>query len=147
MVHLGRKADLPASVQRELDQTIEQTRTNTGMTLALALNYGGRSEIVDAVQAIARRVRAGELAPEAVDETCVGSYLYTAGLPDPDLVIRTSGELRISNFLIWQGAYAEYYATPTLWPDFDREEFRKALVAYCQRERRFGKLAPPEQPS
>jgi len=77
----------------------------------------------------------------------IASYLYTAGLPDPDLVIRTSGELRISNFLIWQGAYAEYYATPTLWPDFDREEFRKALVAYCQRERRFGKLAPPEQPS
>jgi len=140
MVHLGRKADLPASVQRELDQTIEQTRTNTGMTLALALNYGGRSEIVDAVQAIARRVRAGELAPEAVDETCVGGHLYTAGLPDPDLLIRTAGEFRVSNFLLWQICYCEFYVTPALWPDFDEAALEQAVAAYARRDRRFGGL-------
>jgi len=141
--HLGELDGLPANLRRKLQHAVALTRNNERLILNIAFNYGGRDEIVRAV----RRIIADGLPPEAITEDVIASYLYTAGLPDPDLVIRTSGELRISNFLIWQGAYAEYYATPTLWPDFDREEFRKALVAYCQRERRFGKLAPPEQPS
>ncbi len=141
--HLGELDGLPANLRRKLQHAVALTRNNERLILNIAFNYGGRDEIVRAV----RRIIADGLPAEAITEDVIASYLYTAGLPDPDLVIRTSGELRISNFLIWQGAYAEYYATPTLWPDFDREEFRKALVAYCQRERRFGKLAPPEQPS
>ena len=146
MVHLGRKADLPPSVQRELNQTIEQTRANTGMTLALALNYGGRAEIVDAMRAIALQVRQGGLAPEAIDEACIDSHLYTAGLPDPDLLIRTASEFRVSNFLLWQICYSEFYVTPALWPDFGEAALEQALVAYAQRDRRFGGLCEKPWP-
>jgi len=145
LVHLGRKADLPDAVQQELDRTIELTRLNTGMTLALALNYGGRIEIVDAVRAIARQVRQGDLSPEAIDEACISGHLYTAGLPDPDLLIRTASELRVSNFLLWQICYSEFYVTPTLWPDFHEAALEQALVAYAQRDRRFGGLCRPDR--
>ncbi|NPV66671.1 MAG: isoprenyl transferase [Anaerolineae bacterium] len=138
--HLGEPDRLPVKLQQKVRHAIELTRNNDRLILNIAFNYGGRDEIVRAV----RRIIADGLPPEAITEDVISRYLYTAGLPDPDLIIRTSGELRISNFLLWQGAYAEYYATPTLWPDFDREEFRKALIDYCQRERRFGALAPPE---
>ncbi len=141
--HLGEPDRLPVKLQQKVRHAIELTRNNDRLILNIAFNYGGRDEIVRAV----RRIIADGLPPEAITEDVISRYLYTAGLPDPDLIIRTSGELRISNFLLWQGAYAEYYATPTLWPDFDREEFRKALIDYCQRERRFGALAPPESAS
>jgi undecaprenyl diphosphate synthase len=143
LVHLGRKADLPDAVRSELDRTIEQTGANTGMILALALNYGGRTEIVDAVRSIARQVRQGQLSPEAIDEACIRGHLYTAGLPDPDLLIRTASELRISNFLLWQICYSEFYVTPTFWPDFDETALEQALIAYAQRDRRFGGLCDP----
>ena len=139
--HLGELDRLPQILQRKVLQAIDKTKDNNRLILNIAFNYGGRDEIVRAV----RHMVEDGVAPEDITEERLSSYLYTAGLPDPDLIIRTSGELRISNFLIWQGAYAEYYATPTLWPDFNREELRKALLAYCQRERRFGKLAEPEQ--
>lgn len=139
--HLGELDRLPANLQRKVLQAIEKTKNNDRLILNLAFNYGGRDEIVRAV----RHMVEDGVTPEEITEERLSSYLYTAGLRDPDLIIRTSGELRISNFLIWQGAYAEYYATPTLWPDFDRNELRKALLAYCKRERRFGKLADPEQ--
>ncbi len=139
--HLGELDRLPGNLQRKVNQAIEKTRGNQRLILNIAFNYGGRDEIVRAV----RHMVADGLTPEEITEERLSSYLYTAGLPDPDLIIRTSGELRISNFLIWQGAYAEYYATPTLWPDFNRDELRKALLAYCRRERRFGKLAPEHQ--
>ncbi|GAB4572549.1 MAG: isoprenyl transferase [Anaerolineae bacterium] len=138
--HLGELDGLSKSLQRKVKAAIERTKDNDRLILNIAFNYGGRGEIVRAVQ---QMIRDG-LAPEDITEERLSSYLDTAGLPDPDFIIRTSGELRISNFLIWQGAYAEYYATPTLWPDFDREELRKALLEYCRRERRFGKLIPAE---
>jgi undecaprenyl diphosphate synthase len=140
LVHLGRKADLPEAVRRELDQTLELTRPNTGMTLALALNYGGRAEIVDAIRAMARDVQEGRLTPEAIDEACISRHLYTAGMPDPDLLIRTASELRISNFLLWQICYCEFYVTPTFWPSFDEAALEQALVHYAGRGRRFGGL-------
>ncbi len=136
--HLGELDRLPGNLQRKVRQAIEMTKDNDRLILNVAFNYGGRDEIVRAI----RHIVEDGIPPEDIDEALVSSYLYTAGLPDPDLIIRTSGELRISNFLIWQGAYSEHYYTPTLWPDFDREEFRKALVHYIQRERRFGKLEP-----
>ncbi|MBN2470394.1 MAG: isoprenyl transferase [Anaerolineae bacterium] len=138
--HLGEPDGLPKGLQRKVQQAIEKTKDNDRLILNIAFNYGGRDEIIRAV----RHMVADGVAPEEITEERLSSYLYTAGLPDPDLIIRTSGELRISNFLIWQGAYAEYYATPTLWPDFNRDELRKALLAYCKRERRFGKLETPE---
>jgi undecaprenyl diphosphate synthase len=108
------------------------------MTLTLALSYGGRREIVDAVQAIAKKVRRRELVPEEIDETTIQAHLYTGSLPDPDLLIRTSGEMRISNFLLWQLAYTEIYVTDVLWPDFRKQELQAALDAYAKRERRYG---------
>ncbi len=134
--HLGELERLPRHLQNKVRQAIELTKENDRLILNVAFNYGGRHEIVRAI----RHIVADGIPPEAIDEELVDRYLYTAGLPDPDLIIRTSGELRVSNFLIWQGAYAEYYSTPTLWPDFDREELHKALVQYGQRERRFGRL-------
>lgn len=136
--HLGELNRLPRKLQHKVLQAIERTKDNDRLILNVAFNYGGRDEIVHAIQSI---VNDGIPADE-IDEALVNSYLYTAGLPDPDLIVRTSGELRVSNFLIWQGAYAEYYAAPVLWPDFDREELRKALEHYARRERRFGKLVP-----
>ncbi len=142
---IGNLPQLPAAVQRELAQTIAATARGAEikMVLTLALSYGGRSEIVQAVQALARDLLAGRLKPAEIDAALLARYLYTADLPDPDLMIRTSGEYRLSNFLLWQAAYTELYVTDTLWPDFREEDFRAALDAYCQRDRRFG--LTPEQ--
>jgi undecaprenyl diphosphate synthase len=132
--HLGRMDGVRPGLQEKIRQAIELTRNNTTLILNIAFNYGGRQEILDAVRAIV----ADGVAPGDVDEALFSRYLYTAGQPDPDLIIRTSGEARISNFLLWQGAYAELYSTPVFWPDFDKNELRKALDHYANRERRFG---------
>jgi undecaprenyl diphosphate synthase len=138
--HAGRRDGLPPSVLRELDESVSVSSANTGMVLCLALNYGARAEITDAVRRLAARAAEGKLAPNAIDEAAISAALDTAGLPDPDLVIRTSGELRLSNFLLWQVSYAEFHVTDVFWPDFTETEFRKALVAYAHRHRRFGGL-------
>jgi undecaprenyl diphosphate synthase len=136
--HLGELDRLPGNLQRKVQEAIRNTCENDRLIVNVALNYGGRGEIVRAIQ---HMIKDG-IAPEDVTEDLVSSYLYTAGMPDPDLVIRTSGELRTSNFLTWQGAYSEYYYTPILWPDFGREAFRDALIEFSQRERRYGTLEP-----
>jgi undecaprenyl diphosphate synthase len=136
---LGRKHELDPSVQTELDRGIEATAGCRGMTFNIALNYSGRCEIVDACRRIVADWATGEHA--AIDEETIGRYLYTAGQPDPDLLIRTSGELRVSNFLLWQIAYAEIWVTPTLWPDFRRRDLLEAILAYQARERRYGGVA------
>jgi undecaprenyl diphosphate synthase len=135
---IGDLERLPAPVRRVLEETMATTAPGAQMTLTLALSYGGRSEIVHAVQTLARDLLAGRLRPEDIDIALFSRYLYTAALPDPDLIIRTSGEYRLSNFLLWQSAYSELYVTDTLWPDFREEEFLKALESYQQRERRYG---------
>jgi undecaprenyl diphosphate synthase len=127
---------------RAIGRAVERTAGNSRLVLNVAFNYGGRAEIVRAV----RRIVAEGLAVEAIDEACVSAHMETAGLPDPDLVVRTSGELRLSNFLLWQAAYAELYCTDTLWPDFDRAALRAALASYAQRERRFGLVSPSDPP-
>ncbi|MGQ9599885.1 MAG: isoprenyl transferase [Anaerolineae bacterium] len=132
--HIGRLDRLPRPLQKQVLDAIELTKNNRRITLNVAFDYGGRAEIVQAVQRI---IRDG-IPAEQVDEALISSYLYTAGQPDPDLIIRTSGEMRTSGFMMWQSAYAEYYITPVFWPDFNREELYKALVAYSQRDRRFG---------
>jgi undecaprenyl diphosphate synthase len=137
---VGDLSVLPASLRREIARSREETGRNTGIQFTVATNYGGRQEIVAACQTIARRVQEGTLSPEAIDESVFEGCLYTAGIPHPDLLIRTSGELRLSNFLLWQMAYAEIYVTRTLWPDFDRQQFHGALKEYQERERRFGKV-------
>ncbi len=137
---IGRIGDLPEPVQGLLYETIERTRDNDGMIFTLALSYGARMEIVDAVQRIISAVQAGELCADRLTPEIFNQYLYTAGLPDPDLLIRTSGELRISNFMLWQLAYTELYVSPVLWPDFTREHFYAALLEYQRRERRFGRV-------
>ncbi|RME86938.1 MAG: isoprenyl transferase [Anaerolineae bacterium] len=136
--HIGRLERLDPRLQEKVLQAIERTKDNDRLILNVAFNYGGRDEIVCAIQ---RMIRDGVKAEDVTAEL-VSRYLFTAGVPDPDLIIRTSGELRISNFLIWQAAYAEWYVTPTYWPDFDKEEFRRALEAYAQRDRRFGGISP-----
>ena len=135
---IGRISDLPASTRERLDKTMKMTRNNTGLILNLALNYGGRPEIVDAASALAKDVKAGKVGVEDIDEELFARYLYTKDLPDPDLLIRTSGELRISNFLLWQIAYAELCMIEKLWPDFKKADFKKAVSEYQRRERRFG---------
>ncbi|MFO7785710.1 MAG: isoprenyl transferase [Thermodesulfobacteriota bacterium] len=135
---IGRTNKLPEDVRNALFKTIEQTRHNRDMVLTLALSYGGRQELVDGMADLARRVKAGQLDPSAVSEETVSEALYTADMPDPDLLIRTSGEFRVSNFLLWQIAYTEIYVTPTLWPDFRKEEYLFAIADFQQRERRFG---------
>lgn len=142
LVQIGTRTGLPPEVLRELDQTADLSRSNTGMTLCLALNYGARAEITAAVRQLAGRVAAGALRPEDIDEQAISGALYTAGLPDPDLVIRTAGEMRVSNFLLWQISYAELHVTPVLWPDFRKEHFNAALVDYARRVRRFGGVVP-----
>jgi undecaprenyl diphosphate synthase len=137
---VGNLAALPPSLQDEIDQAVSQTKDNQGIEFTVATNYGGRQEIVQACRAIAEQVQQGHLAPADITEELFGRHLYTAGISDPDLLIRTSGEMRISNFLLWQLAYAEIYVTDTLWPDFDTSEFHQAIVAYQQRDRRFGKV-------
>jgi len=140
LVHLGRMAGLPESVRTELRRTMQLTRDNTGMVLALALNYGGRTEIVDAVRQVARDYKAGKVRLAEINEDSFGRYLYSAELSDPDLLIRTAGELRVSNFLLWQISYSEFYVTRTLWPDFTRRALERAILAYSRRDRRFGGL-------
>jgi len=135
---IGRKDELSADVQHELDIGIRQTATNRGMLFNIALNYGGRAEIVDA----AKRVLAAGIDPDDLDERRFGAFLYTAGQPDPDLLIRTSGEMRVSNFLLWQIAYSEIWVTETLWPDFRRRHLLEAVVAYQKRDRRYGGIKP-----
>ena len=134
--HLGHLERLPQNLRQAIENAIKLTRNNTEMTLSLAFDYGGRLEILDAVRSIV----ADEVPPQDIDEKLFNSYLYTADLPDVDLVVRTGGDLRISNFLLWQSAYSEYYFTSVLWPDFNIEELDKALLAYSQRQRRFGGL-------
>ncbi|HLQ76334.1 MAG TPA: polyprenyl diphosphate synthase, partial [Terriglobia bacterium] len=136
---IGRTEELDASVRAELQKAIDRTSANTGMVFNVALNYGGRAEIVDAVNAILKNADAS---PGPVTESDFASHLYTAGLPDPDLLIRTSGEMRISNFLLWQIAYAEIYVTEALWPDFGKKDLHAAIVAFQKRERRYGGLEP-----
>ena len=138
--HLGRLDRLSSELREAIVGSMELTAKNSGITLSVAFDYGGRGELVDAIQ---RMIREGTTA-EAVNEELVDQYLYTSELPDPDLVIRTAGEMRMSNFMLWQAAYAEYYTTTTLWPDFDVVEVDRALEAYRQRRRRFGALDPQE---
>ena len=138
---IGDLATLPQSCQRELAEAIELTKTGSRMTLVLALSYSGRWDLTQATRRMAVDVAAGRLQPEAVTEATITNYLATAGMPDPELLIRTSGEQRISNFLLWQLAYTELYITPELWPDFRRSHLRAAIVAYQRRERRFGKTS------
>ena len=135
---IGRLHKLPKDVQRTLRETAERTASNRNMVLTLALSYGGRQEVTDAVKKMVQRVEAGEIRSSDITETLLSEHLYTASMPDPDLLIRTSGECRISNFLLWQIAYAEIYVTPTYWPDFRKAEYVEALVEYQRRERRFG---------
>lgn len=132
--HIGRVDRIPAGLQRKIRDATELTKNNDRLVVNVAFNYGGRAEIVDAIRAMV----GDKMSPEQVDQDLVSSYLYTAGQPDPDLIIRTSGEMRLSNFLIWQAAYAEFYSTPTLWPDFDKEELYTALKDFNHRQRRFG---------
>ena len=135
---IGERSRLPEDVQSLIRSAEERTRDNTGLTLAVALSYGGRAEIVRAAQALAQNVKAGELEPSDIDESTFAQHLETADIPDPDLLIRTSGEQRISNFLLWQCAYSEFVFTDTLWPDFNAETFKDAISEYQSRERRYG---------
>ena len=136
--HLGKLDALPLELRNKISHAVELTRDNKAMTVNLAINYGGRDEIIQAARHLTHEgVPAGN-----IDEALFSQYLYTAGIPDPDLIIRTGGEMRLSNFLLWQAAYAEFYFTPVLWPDFTRDEMDKALMAYKGRQRRFGSLTP-----
>lgn len=137
---IGRLGDLPVDIQRELRRVMRATEHYKAGQLILALSYGGRAELTDAVRHIARRVRAGELKPEDIREKTISDHLYAPDVPDPDLMIRTSGELRISNFLLWQLSYTELYFTDVLWPDFREPQFRQALAEYAKRRRRFGDI-------
>lgn len=138
---IGRAEQLPDGVRKDIDDAMKLTAQNTGLTLIVALNYGGRAELVDAFNAMLDGVRSNGLSSSKVDEQTISDHLYTAGLPDPDLLIRTSGEMRVSNFLLWQIAYAEIYVTETLWPDFSRGRLLEALVDFQKRERRYGGLS------
>ena len=138
--HIGHLEGLKPALRKKVEEAIEITKDNSNLILSLAFNYGGRDEIVCAV----RKMIHDGIKPEDISENIIGSYLFTAGIPDPDLVIRTSGEMRTSNFLIWQSSYSEWYMTPTLWPDFNKEELHQALLAYSQRERRFGRVNPSD---
>jgi undecaprenyl diphosphate synthase len=138
---IGNRGDLPPDVNREVDNAIARTAANTGMTLTLALSYGGRQEIIHAAKQLADKIASGEISPDTIDDAVFDSYLYSAGMPDPDLLIRTSGEMRISNFLLWQLAYTELYFTDVNWPDFDLGELHKSLLDYQARERRFGRTS------
>ena len=138
---IGNLDNLPTGVRKELTEVIEKTKANTRMTLTLALSYGARDEIINAVKIISEKVKNNIISVDAIEESIINQHLYTQNMPDVDLVIRTSGEHRISNFLLWQIAYAEFYFTDVLWPDFNEEELHKALLSYQKRERRFGKTS------
>jgi undecaprenyl diphosphate synthase len=135
---IGRTADLPPQVREKLKKSIELTKNNTGVELTLALSYGGRADIIDAVKGIGDDIEAGRLKKENLNEEIFSGYLSTRGMPDPDLLIRTSGEMRISNFLLWQISYSEFYTTKKLWPDFGEKDLKKAIREYQQRQRRYG---------
>ena len=137
---IGRREGISDEALREMDKTIALSRENTGLRLCLAINYGGRAELVDAVQAIARRVADGQLAPDAIREQTIADHLYTAGMPDPDLLIRTASEMRVSNYLLWQISYAELWVTDAYWPDFTQDHLRQAIRSFASRDRRFGGL-------
>jgi undecaprenyl diphosphate synthase len=139
---IGRREGIPAETLAALDRTVELCAANDGMRLCLAINYGSRGEIADAARRLARDAAAGLISPEAIDEDAVASRLDTAGMPDPDLLIRTAGEMRISNFLLWQISYAEIWVTPVAWPDFEERHLDEALAAFAGRDRRFGGLSP-----
>jgi undecaprenyl diphosphate synthase len=143
---IGRMDQLPGPVLDEMRTTLRETEQNTGMTMVLALNYGSRGEITDAVRAIAREVADGSLQPERIDESVISRHLYTAGMPDPDLLIRTAGEMRVSNYLLWQISYAELVVSPVLWPDFGPADLWAAIMEFSQRNRRFGALDPSHSP-
>jgi undecaprenyl diphosphate synthase len=143
LVAIGNTRRLPPVVRQLLRRTVVATRDNAGMTVILAVSYGAREEITSAIRAIARRVQQGELTPDRITSDVVAGHLATAGIPDPDLLIRTGGEMRVSNFLLWQLAYTEIYVTPTLWPDFREREFLEALAEFQERQRRFGRT--PDQ--
>lgn len=142
LLHAGRTERLPEPVLAKLRESIALTAANTGMRLCLAISYGGRSELRDAMRRIAGRVAAGELAPDAIDETTIAAHLYQPELPDPDLMIRTAGELRISNFLLWQLSYAEIWVTDVCWPDFRKEHLWQAFESFGKRVRKFGAVVP-----
>lgn len=137
---IGRLENLPDPVLEEMNITLEETSKNDGLTLVLALNYGSRAEITDAVKAIAQDVRDGRLRPEDITEETISNHLYTAGMPDPDLLVRTAGEMRISNYLLWQISYAELFVSPVLWPDFGVDDLHAAIRSFASRSRRFGAL-------
>ena len=137
---IGRLENLPEPVLEEMNRTLEETKDNDGLTLVLALNYGSRTEITDAVREIARKAGDGDLRQEEIDEQTISDHLYTAGMPDPDLLVRTAGELRVSNYLLWQISYAELFVSDVLWPDFGVEDLHGAIRAFSQRNRRFGAL-------
>lgn len=141
LVHIGQLEQLDPSLRDKVKKSINLTKDNRRLTVCIAWNYGGRDEIVCAI----KRIIEDGLKPEQICDEIVSDYLFTTGIPDPDLIIRTSGEMRISNFLIWQSAYSEWYVTPILWPDFNRDEFRKALIDFGQRERRYGLLIPCQE--
>ncbi|MBW6473216.1 MAG: isoprenyl transferase [Anaerolineaceae bacterium] len=141
LVHIGQLERLDTSLREKVKKSIELTKDNHRLTVCIAWNYGGRDEIVCAI----KRIIEDGLKPEQICDDIVSDYLFTSGIPDPDLIIRTSGEMRISNFLIWQSAYSEWYVTPILWPDFNRDEFRKALIDFGQRERRYGLVIPCQE--
>jgi undecaprenyl diphosphate synthase len=137
---IGRLENLPDPVLAEMEQTLDETAGNDGMTLVLAINYGSRAEIVDAVRTIAEQVKTGQLRPEQITEETISRHLYTTGMPDPDLLIRTAGEMRVSNYLLWQISYAELFVSPVLWPDFGVNDLHDAIGAFANRNRRFGAL-------
>jgi undecaprenyl diphosphate synthase len=143
-LHVGRREGLPPAVLEEMDRTVAMSRDNQGLRLCLALNYGARGEIIEAVRSIARRVKSGALSPEEVDEACIAGSLHTAGLPDPDLLIRTANERRVSNFLLWQISYAEIHVAEVLWPDFGPGHLNHAIRDFASRKRRFGDLDPAD---
>ena len=138
---IGRTEQLPTPVRQDLQNAIRATEENTGLCLSVALNYGARAEIVDALDAIVREIKSNGLQDRVIDEELISRHLYTAGMPDPDLLIRTSGELRVSNFLLWQIAYSEIWVTPTLWPDFTKRHLLEAILDYQRRDRRYGGLS------
>lgn len=137
---IGRRDGVPAAVRRRIEHVVLATSANTGLTLLMAFNYGGRDELIDACRSLARDVEAGRLRAEEIDEVRVSRALYTDGVPDPDLLIRTSGEMRVSNFLLWQIAYTELWVTPTLWPEFGARDLYLAIGHFQQRDRRFGRV-------
>ncbi len=140
LIHIGQADPLPEKLKTALNDTMKLTAENNGMTLALALNYGARDEIVDATKKIAKKYKNGKLSLKNIDEKCIAQHLYTADMIEPDLLVRTANEMRISNFLLWQISYAEFYVTKTLWPDFNKASVDKAILTYAKRTRRFGKV-------